>query len=81
MTAADADPQDVRHSGLKEAACEELVALRAGGVRSLRCGRKPCVGGVALISDEYGGVKISPRCREHLDEYWKSRGWEDLDAG
>lgn len=50
--------------------CEYLILQRDHVVT--KCGVL-AVGSISVLSDEYGGVRLSPRCREHLNEYRRQR--------
>jgi hypothetical protein len=53
----------------KDLWCEYLILQQD---RIVKCGVM-AVGSVSVLSDEYGGIRLSPRCREHLNEYRRQR--------
>jgi hypothetical protein len=54
----------------KDLWCEYLILQ---GNMLAKCGVL-AVGSISVLSDEYGGIRLSPRCREHLNEYRRQRG-------
>lgn len=53
----------------KDLWCEYLILQQN---QIVKCGVL-AVGSISVLSDEYGGVRLSHRCREHLNEHRRQR--------